>query len=114
MSAFNQQWLIRRASPPGTLACGLRDPGGKSTCHCLDELCPPERLERILAQLESMQASLFPEGSAPRWTTWAFEQGQIRLVKRSDNWILALVIRLESDAVLKLDSLSEEFLSLEI
>jgi hypothetical protein len=114
MSAFNQQWLIRRASPPGTVACGLRDPGGKSICHCLDELCPPERLERILGQLESMLASLFPEGSSLRWTTWAFEQGQIRLVKRPDNWILALVIRLESDAALKLDSLSEEFLALEI
>lgn len=114
MSGFNQQWLVRRASPAGTLACGLRDPGGKSICHCPDEICPPERMERILNQLEAMQVTLFPDGAGPRWTTWGFEQGQIRLVKRPDQWLLALVVRAESDAALKLDSLSEEFLSLQI
>jgi hypothetical protein len=114
MNGFSQQWLVRRASPPGTLACGLRGPDGKSICHSLEDLCTPDRMERILAQMASVQTALFPEDFAPRWTTWAFEQGQIRLVKRPDHWLLGLVVRMESDAALKLDSLSEEFLALDI
>jgi hypothetical protein len=114
MTGFQQQWLVRRAAPPGTLACGMRGPDGKSICHSLEDLCPPARMERILVQFDSLRSALFSDQLAPRWSTWAFEQAQIRFVKRPDDWLLGLVVRVESDAALKLDGLCEEFLTLEL
>jgi hypothetical protein len=114
MSDFNQQWLTRRASPPGMVACGLRGPDGKALCHTLEESCPAAKMEQILAQFEHVRSALFSEQLAPRWHTWAFEQGQIRFVQRPDGWLLGLVVRPNSDAGRRLDALSQEFLNLEL
>jgi hypothetical protein len=113
MSDAAQQWLSGRASPPGMLACGLRKPGGALVCRSVEGLCPVAKMEKILAQFESLEPAL-PQGeSAPRWTTWNFEQGQIRFVPRADGWLLGLVVRPDSAAAPKLDPLSEEFLALQ-
>jgi hypothetical protein len=109
-----QQFLVDRASPPGMLACGLRRPDGKYLCRSVEETCPAEQMEKILAQFEGLRASLFTEKLSPRWSTWAFEQGQIRFVERPDGWLLGLVVRTESDALPGLDPLSVEFLSLKL
>jgi hypothetical protein len=111
MKSAAQTWLAERASPPGTIACGLRKPDGQVVCHSLEELCSPDRMERILSQFGGMTSSLFTPEFAPRWTTWSFEQAQIRLVQRPDGWLLGLVIRAQSDAYPRLDPLSAEFLS---
>jgi len=109
-----QQWLAGRASPPGMLACGMRRPDRKVICHSLEDICPVNQMERILTQFESVRSIITAGKMAPRWTTWAFEQGQIRYVERPDGWLLGLVIRTDSDAFPKLDPLSTEFLTLEI
>jgi len=114
MSDFNQQWLARRASPSGMLACGLRGPDGKSFSHSLEGSCPAGKMDQILAQFEHVRSALFSDQLAPRWHTWAFEQGQIRYVQRPDGWLLGLVARSDSDAVRRLDALSQEFLTLEL
>lgn len=114
MSNFAQQWLTRRASPQGMLACGLSDATGKSVCHSLDGLCAPSKVEKILAQYEYIRPVLFADVPAPRWSTWVFQQAQIRFVKRTDGWLLALVVRTESEAMAKLNGISEEFLTLEL
>jgi len=114
MSDFYHQWLVRRASPPGMLACGLRRPDGTSICHALEDICPAGKMEKILAHFENLRSALFADQLAPRWSTWAFDQGQIRFVQRPDEWLLALVCRAESDAALKLDGLCEEFLALQL
>ena len=57
---------------------------------------------------------MFTDKLSPRRSTWAFEQGQIRFVKRPDGWLLGFVVRTESDALPGLDSLSPEFLALEL
>jgi hypothetical protein len=114
MKAAAQQFLVDRASPAGTLACGLRQPGGKYICHSVDETCPAGKLEKILGQFENLRAALSAEKLAPHWNTWAFERGQIRFVERPDGWLLALVIRSESEALPGLDALSLEFLSLDL
>jgi len=49
-----------------------------------------------------------------RRSTWAFAQGQIRFVERPDGWLLGLLIRTDSEAHLRLDPLSTEFLSVEL
>ena len=105
------QWLTNCTAPPGTLACGLRQPDGNCLYHSVDKTCPPATIEKILAHFENLAAAAFAELSAPRWSTWAFEHGQVRFVRRMDGWSLALVVRAESDAAPALDSLSQEFLS---
>jgi hypothetical protein len=114
MNNSPQEWLASRASPPGMLACGLRRPDGKFVCHSLEEICTRRTLERILGQFNSLRAALFSGQLAPKWTTWAFEQGQIRFVARPDGWLLGLCVRADSEAQLRLDPLSAEFLSLEL
>jgi len=109
-----QQWLTGRASPPGMLACGLRGPDGKIESHSLEEICPTTALGKILSQFDGLSATLLSDQFAPRWSTWAFEQGHIRFVVRPDGWLLGLVVRADSDAQLKLDPLSTEFLSLQL
>lgn len=108
------QWLTDRASPPGMLACGLRRPDGKFICRSIEESCPAAKMERILGQFPSLREAVFTGQLSPRWSTWAFEQGQIRFVERSDGWLLGLVVRTESEALPSLDPLSLEFLSLEL
>jgi NAD-dependent dihydropyrimidine dehydrogenase PreA subunit len=114
MKKAAQQFLVDRASPPGMLACGLRLPNGKYVCRSIEEICPAGKMEKILAQFEGLRSALFTEKLSPRWSTWAFEQGQIRFVERPDGWLLGLVVRTESDAVSGLDPLSVEFLSLKL
>jgi len=109
-----QQWLTDHASPAGMLACGLRQPDGKYVCRSVEESCPAAKMEKILGQYEGLRAAVFTEKLLPRWSTWAFEQGQIRFVERPDGWLLGLVVRAESDAVPRLDPLSREFLTLEL
>jgi hypothetical protein len=117
MTNAAQQWLTGRASPPGMLACGLRGPDGKFECHSVEESCPARNLEKILDQYDDLRAAVFsvPRAPrAPRWSTWMFEQGQIRFVPRPDGWLLGLVVRTESDALPRLDPLSAEFLALKL
>jgi hypothetical protein len=109
-----QQWLTDRASPPGMLGCGLRRPDGKFICRSVEEKCPVGTMQRILSQFAGLRAAVFTDKLSPRWSTWAFEHGQIRFVERPDGWLLGLVVRTESDALPGLDSLSLEFLSLEL
>ncbi len=104
------QWLTERAAQPGTLACALRLPDGNFLSHSADPACPTTAIESILANFDNLAAAV-AEPTAPQWSTWAFEQGQIRLLERPDGWRLAVVVRNDTPAVPALDSLSQEFLA---
>ena len=71
-------------------------------------------MERILGAFPEVRAALFSETFSPRWNTWTFERGQIRLVERADGWLFGLVVRTHAGAAPVLDPLSEEFLSLQL
>jgi len=105
-----RQWLTERAAQPGTLACGLRQPDGSFISHSVDAGFPTTAIESILNRSDILAG---PDQTAPQWNTWAFEQGQIRLVERPDGWRLALVARNDSPVVLSLDLLSQEFLAIQ-
>jgi len=107
-----KKWLAERATTPGTLGGGVRQADGKMFCHSADESCPASKMERILRQFDGMKLTLFKDTVPPRWSTWTFDQGQIRLVARADGWLFALAVRSESDALQSLDPLTREFLSL--
>jgi hypothetical protein len=105
------QWLTDHASLPGTLACGLRHPDGQFICRSLNKTFPAAVIEKILGGLDTLTEAASWESSKPDWSTWAFEQGQVRLVERPDGWRFALVVRNESNVAPSLDQLSREFLS---
>jgi hypothetical protein len=107
-----QQWLADHVTAPGTLGAAVRLTDGKIVCHSADESCPAGKLEKILRQFDGMRLTLFKDTAPPRWSTWTFEQGQIRLVARPDGRLFALAVRSESDAVQSLDPLTREFLAL--
>lgn len=109
-----ETWLTGRASLPGTLACGLKEPGGGFLCHSVEEICPETKLREILGQFDNLHSAFFLNQLAPLWSTWVFEHGVIRFVQRTDGWLLALVVRQDSDAYLKLDTLAMEFIPLDL
>ena len=108
------QWLAGRAAPAGMLACGLRRTDGTLVCRSGAEGCPAGSMEKILDTFAHLRATLFSETFSPRWTTWKFERGQIRLAERADGWLLGLVVRADLRAAPDLDPLCEEFLALEL
>ena len=111
MNGSLQQWFENCGSPPGLVACGLRQPAGKLICRGIEAGCPAEMMEKTLAQFEHLRAAGFLGDLAPRWSTWSFDQGRVRFIERPDGWLLGLVARHGSAAAHGLDLLSQEFLS---
>ena len=79
MNGSLQQWLENCGSPPGLVACGLRQPDGKLICRGIEAGCPAEMMEKILVQFEDLRAAGFMGDLAPRWSTWNFDQGRVRI-----------------------------------
>ena len=69
MNDSAMQWLTDRASPLGTLACGLRRPDGNFVCHSVEETCPAATVEMILGHFDSIAGAVFTEFPAPSWST---------------------------------------------
>lgn len=114
MKDLVKEWLPQRAAVAGTLAAGLRRPNGKLAVQCADASCPPATMENLLRQLESTRPLFANENPPPKWVAFSFEHGHIRYVLRPDNWMLAVVVRPETDAAQKLDEHCEEFLGLKL
>ncbi len=113
MNESFQAWIDACVGTPGTLGGGIRLPDGSMACRSADENFPPERIERVLSQLAEFQPQLPAAISAPLSSTWLFEQGRIRCVARPDGCLLALAVRSETEALAKLDQITDAFLALE-
>ena len=109
-----EQWFASCAVVPGVLGCGLRQPDGTCVSQRFHDSCSRERLDQALQNLGDSMSSFSAHGLAPRWLTWTFEQGQLRVVLRPDGVLLGLAIQPNSPAADNLDLLTEEFLSLNL
>ena len=109
-----KEWLPQRVSHVGVLACGLRRPNGKLHSQCADASCPPAAMDNLLRQLDGSRVLFTGETAPPKWVTYHFEHGLIRFVTRTDGWYFAVLVRPETEAAAQLDSLSVEFLSLQL
>jgi hypothetical protein len=109
-----KQWLDGCGLAPGLLGGGVRLPDGTCVSQSFNENCPPERLEEALRCLSDSLPSIATHGMMPRWLTWTFEKGQIRLAERADGLLLGLAIQINSPAAENLDLLTEEFFNLDL
>lgn len=107
-------WLDGCALAPGLIGGGLRLPDGSCISHSFDENYPRDRLEEALRALSEFLPSLSNHGLTPRWLTWTFEKGQIRLAERADGLLLGLAIQPNSPAAENLNLLTDEFFNLDL
>ena len=114
MNNLINQWFASCALAPGILGCGVRMPDGSCVSQSFHDGCPNERLDQALHSLGDSFRSFSVYGLAPRWVTWTFEQGQLRVAQRPDGLLLGLAIQPNSPAAENLDLLTEEFLALNL
>ena len=108
------QWLDRCALAPGMFGCGVRLPDGACVSHSFNELCPEDFFNEALRCLAELTPVFSGHGLFPRWFTWNFESGQMRVVVRPDGALLALALQPGSPAVENLDALTAEFFALKL
>jgi hypothetical protein len=109
-----KQWLDGCALAPGLLGGGMRRPDGTCISHSFHESFPPERLAEAMRCLGDSLPAFSTQGFMPRWLTWTFEKGQIRLAERADGLVLGLAIQRNSPAAGSLDLLTERFFNLDL
>ncbi|MEJ0090931.1 MAG: hypothetical protein WDM80_14460 [Limisphaerales bacterium] len=109
-----KQWLDGCAVASGLLGAGVRQPDGTCFSHSYNEECPAESLDEVLRCLGDSLPSFATHGLLPRWLTWTFDKGQIRLAERADGLLLGLVIQPNSPAAENLDLLTEDFFNLDL
>jgi hypothetical protein len=114
MNDVINQWFASCALAPGILGCGVSLPDGTCVSQSFHDCCPLEGIDQALQSLGDSLASFPAHGFAPRWLTWTFEQGQVRVARRPDGVLLGLAIQPNSPAAENLDLLTEEFLALNL
>ena len=92
--------------------CGVLLPDGNCVSHSFNDLCPQESFNEALRCLGDSLPALFAHGLAPRWLTWTFEQGQMRVALRPDGLLLGLASQPNTPAAQNLDLFTEDFLAL--
>ena len=107
------QWIAGCAVAPGMLGGGVRLPDGACLTESFNETWPPEHLDKALPLLAVALTMFSNYGFAPRWLTWTFAQGQIRIAAHSSGLLLALVTEPNTPAAQNLDQFTEEFLALD-
>jgi hypothetical protein len=114
MNDVINQWFASCALAPGILGCGVRLPDGTNVSQSFHTGCPGEHLNLALQNLGASLSSFSAHGLTPRWLTWTFEQGQLRVALRPDGGMLGLAIQPNSPAAENLDLLTEEFFALNL
>jgi hypothetical protein len=114
MNKMINQWFASCALAPGILGCGVRLIDGTCVSQSFNAGCPRERLDKVLQSFGDSMSSFPAHGLAPRWMTWTFEHGQLRVALRPDGLLLGLAIQPNSPAAENLDLLTEEFLALDL
>jgi hypothetical protein len=114
MNPVLDQWLASCARSPGTLGCGVQLPDHTRASRSYNEGFPQTHLDETLRCLAELSAVFSGQGMFPRWFTWTFELGQIRVAIRPDGALLALAIQPGSTAAENLGVLTEEFLALQL
>jgi len=114
MNPALDQWLASCARSPGTLGCGVKLPNHSCVSRSFHDDFPPTHLDETLRCLAELSPVLSGHGLFPRWFTWAFELGQMRVVVRPDGALLALILQPNSPAAGNLETITDEFRALKL
>lgn len=114
MNPALDQWLASCARSPGTLGCGVQLPDGACTSRSFNEGLPPTHLDETLRCVAELLPVLSGHGLFPRWLTWTFGAGELRVVPRPDGALFVLAVQPHSAAAKNLDALTEEFFALKL
>jgi hypothetical protein len=112
-NALNQ-WFASRTPEPGLFGFGVRMPDGTCASQSFHDAYPRENFDETLLGLAETLPVFSQHGLSPRWLTWTYEHGQLRVAMRSDGVLIALAIQPNSRAAGTLDALTEEFLALDL
>ncbi|HEY3931367.1 MAG TPA: hypothetical protein VGM58_03255 [Verrucomicrobiae bacterium] len=107
------QWLDGCGIAPGMLGSGVRLPDGTCLTKNFNETWPSEQFDQALPLFAGALTMLSNYGFVPRWLTWTFAQGQIRIAAHSNGLLLALATEPNTPAAHNLDQFTEEFLALD-
>jgi hypothetical protein len=107
------QWLAGCAGAPGMLGGGVRLSDGACLTESFTDKWPREHLDEAMPFLAGALTTFSNYGLAPRWLTWTFTQGQIRIAAHSAGPLLALAAEPNTPAAHNLDQFTEEFLALD-
>jgi hypothetical protein len=107
------QWIAGSATMPGMIGVGVRLTDGECLTESFNEKWPLEHLGKALPLLAGALTMFSNYGLAPRWLTWTFTQGQIRLAAHSSGLLLALATEPNTPAAQNMDQFTEEFLALD-
>jgi hypothetical protein len=108
------QWFASRMPEPGLLGFGVRLPDGNCASQIFSNNYLRDHFDETLRGLSETLPLFFQNGLAPRWLTWTFEQGQMRVALRPDGLLLCLAIQPNSPAAQNLDSFTHDFLVLDL
>jgi hypothetical protein len=108
------QWFASRTSEPGLLSFGVRLPDGNCASQSFSNDYPCDQFDETLRSLAETLPLFSQNGFVPRWLTWTFEQGQMRVALRPDGLLLCLAIQPNSPAAQNLDSFTQDFLALNL
>lgn len=114
MNSALDQWLASCARSPGTLGCGVLLADRSCTSRSFNEGIPTTHLDETLRCLGELPPVFSSHALFPRWLTWTFESGQLRVVTRPDGALLALIVQPNSPAAGNLPVLTAEFLALKL
>jgi hypothetical protein len=114
MNPALDQWLARCARSAGALGCGVQLPDRTYVSRSFNETVPQTHLDETLRCLAEVTPVFSGHGLFPRWFTWAFEAGELRVVIRPDGAVCVLAVQTNSPAVKELATLTGEFLELKL
>jgi hypothetical protein len=108
------QWLGQCALAPGMFGCGVCLPDGNCVSHDFGDIFPQATFNEALRSLDNSLPAIFAHGLAPRWLTWTFERGQMRVALHPDGVLLTLAVEPNTPAAQNLDLFTEEFMALNL
>lgn len=108
------QWLASCARATGTLGCGVQLPDRTCVSRSFNEGYPQTHLDETLRCLAELTPVFSGQGIFPRWFTWCFEAGELRVVLRPDGAVCVIAVQKNSPAAKNLETLTGEFLKLNL
>lgn len=114
MNPALDQWLASCARAPGTLGCGVQLADRTCVSRSFNEGFPQTHLDETLRCLAELNPVFSGHGLFPRWSTWSFEAGELRVILRPDGAVCALAVQNNSPAAKNLETITREFLGLNL